>query len=534
MYKIMLADDEGIVIDSLKFIIEKEFGNEFAVEFAKTGRSVIELAETFRPDIAIMDIQMPGINGIEAMKEIRQSNANIVFIVMSAYDKFDYATEAIKLGVLEYITKPMDKTKIVNAIKKAVEVVDKDRKRRSNELMVKEKLETVVPIIENGLIYDIFSKERFTEDIDSYRTVLGIESEYAYMLAVICGDAQEGSHMTNAVGSSVKMQQHYREVREILKEYFDCIVGNVMSNKIAVLVPYDKGSMDYNERIELIDNAREAVRRLKKKIDINFRIGISRPGKFTDMSSAYSEAINALFITTGSVAHADDLPIGVKYEENYPADMEKELWDSVEKGDTNNALIAAGNFFDWMRDNTSNDMEIKTKVLEFVLWAEKIAYVKGGMTYSFNTRQDYLPTLLSLSDYGKLKEWFLEKIKQACHNVLSTPSEKSNSVIETAKEYIRANYNKDISLDDVSRILNISPYYFSKLFKDDTDVNFIEYLTNIRIDKAKELLNSTNYSMKEICSMVGYSDPNYFSRSFKKNVGVTPTEYKEGKVSDEE
>lgn len=89
MYKIMLADDEGIVIDSLKFIIEKEFGDDCVVEYAKTGRKVIELAENFRPDIAVMDIQMPGINGIEAMKEIRKNNPGIIFIVMSAYDKFD-------------------------------------------------------------------------------------------------------------------------------------------------------------------------------------------------------------------------------------------------------------------------------------------------------------------------------------------------------------------------------------------------------------------------------------------------------------
>ena len=123
MYKIMLADDEGIVIDSLKFIIEKEFGNSCTVEFAKTGRSVIELAENFRPDIAIMDIQMPGINGIEAMKEIRENNSSVIFIVMSAYDKFDYAKEAIRLGVLEYITKPMEKTKIIAAYSAAVPVL---------------------------------------------------------------------------------------------------------------------------------------------------------------------------------------------------------------------------------------------------------------------------------------------------------------------------------------------------------------------------------------------------------------------------
>jgi len=119
MYKIMLADDEGIVIDSVKFIIEKEFGNDCIIEFAKTGRSVIELAENFRPDIAIMDIQMPGINGIDSMKEIRKTNNNVIFIVMSAFDKFDYAKEAIKLGVMDYITKPMERTKLLAALKKA-------------------------------------------------------------------------------------------------------------------------------------------------------------------------------------------------------------------------------------------------------------------------------------------------------------------------------------------------------------------------------------------------------------------------------
>ena len=162
MYRIMLADDEGIVIDSLKFIIEKEFGSECMVEYAKTGRSVIELAENYRPDIAVMDIQMPGINGIEAMKEIKANNRNIVFIVMSAYDKFDYAKEAISLGVMEYITKPMEKTRIVAALRKAMEQIDRERERRSNDLLIREKLENVIPVIESGLIYDILLQEHFT------------------------------------------------------------------------------------------------------------------------------------------------------------------------------------------------------------------------------------------------------------------------------------------------------------------------------------------------------------------------------------
>ncbi|MCR5250610.1 MAG: response regulator [Lachnospiraceae bacterium] len=528
MYRIMLADDEGIVIDSMKFIIEKEFGDLCEVEYAKTGRAVIELAERFRPDIAVMDIQMPGINGIEAMKEIRAFSANTEFIVMSAYDKFDYAQEAIKLGVLEYINKPMEKTKFVMALKKAMELIENKRRKRSDDLLVKEKLESVEPIIENGLIYNILFQEHFEEDIDTYKTILGVETDFAYMMCVVCGDAQEGSHMTNAVGSSVKISKHYTEVRAGLKEFFDCKIGAVMANKIAVLVPFGDRDMDYNARIELIDRGREMVRYLRRRFDISFRLGIGGVRPLRQLAESYQEAVNALLATTGQVAHVDDLPIGCDYEKDYPVDMEKKLFESVQRGDFNEAALHAVSFIEWMNGfDGGNIMAIRLKLLEFVLWAERLAYENGGMTYRFGARDSYLPEIMELSGKEELQEWFLGKIKLACQNIGSKRQERSTDTIKLAKEYIGDNFARDISLDDVSRAVNISPYYFSKLFKEATGENFIEYLTNIRIEKAKELLTGGDLSMKEICSMCGYQDPNYFSRTFKKNVGLTPTEYKE-------
>lgn len=530
MYKIMLADDEGIVIDSLRFILSKEFGDTCVIESAKTGRSVIELAEHFGPDIAIMDIQMPGINGIEAMREIRETNTNTIFIVMSAYDKFDYAKEAIGLGVLEYLNKPVDRTEIVAVVKRAMHLIDKEREKRSKDLMIREKMETVVPIIENGLVYNILFQEFFEDDIENFKNLLGLSMDYGCMMALVFGEDQEGNHMTNAVGTSVRVQNHVREVREVVKSYFPGIVGAVMANKIAVFIPWEEPKQEYNERIEMIEKARVMVRKLRKHLDVAFRAGFGSVRPLSEAMESYNEALDSLTTTTGTVAHVDDLPIGCEYEENYPVETERLLFDALEKGDLNGSVAAANQFFDWMLENYPNcEMDIKLKALEFVLWAEHVTYENSGKVYHFRSRQDYLPSLLAITQYEDLRKWYIDKITQACRTVMTRKEEQSSSIIDRAKDYIAGHYSKDISLDDVSREVDISPYYFSKVFKEATGENFIEYLTNVRISKAKEMLQAGDSSMKEICSAVGYSDPNYFSRTFKKNVGVTPTEFKEGK-----
>lgn len=527
MYRIMLADDEGIVIDSLKFIINKEFGDECTIEFAKTGRNVIELAESFHPDIAIMDIQMPGINGIEAMREIRKTNDNLVFIVMSAYDKFDYAQEAMKLGAIEYLTKPMEKNKMIAAIHHAMSIVSQEKERRSQDLLVREKLETVVPILENGLIYNILFQEYFEEDIENYKTMLDISAQSAYMMVIVSGDERDGYHMTNAVGSSVKLQKNYTRIREYLKLYFDCCVGNVMGNKIAVMVPCDNRETDLVARNEVIEKARALAHKLSDYTGNSFRIGIGKTKDLSEMEQSYREAIDALLLTTNTVAHADDLPIGAEFENDYPIEQESKLFDEIEKGRTDAAIAAAKDFF--FRVRTWDLMDARTKVLEFAMRAETLAYSSGGLVYNVGSRRDYLPTVMGIDNMDDLWEWFKDKIVFSSNAISNKRTESSNDIIANAKKFIEENYTKNITLEDVSQQVNISAYYFSRIFKEETNENFIDYLTGLRIERAKDLLSSTQYSMKEICNMSGYSDPNYFSKSFKKKVGVTPTEYREGK-----
>ncbi len=527
MYKIMLADDEGIVIDSLRFIIEKNFQGNCMIESASTGRSVIELAEKFKPDIAIMDIQMPGINGIEAMKEIRKTNSSVIFIVMTAYDKFTYAKEAINLGVLEYLTKPVNHTVIVNTLQKAMDLIEEERTKRSNDLIIREKLEIVVPILESDFIYAILSGDDFRTDVD-FKSLLSIKDEYGMMMVLEFGDAIEDGKLTNPVGVSVKAQSFYQLIRGYLKAEFTCVVGPIMVNKIVIFLPCEKAQLEYDDRISIIEAVRHMIRELTKQVDLQFKVGIGSVVSLAQLGESYKEALTATHNSKGRVVHVNDIPVGCEYEDDYPIDTEKRLYEMIEKGDMEGTKTEANRFFDWMIEHFPDcEMDIKLKTLEFILFAEQKAFLSGGMTYYFRYRKDYLDTLIKINDYELLRKWYLDKVVEACRNVITKKEEQANIVIIKAKSYIEENFSKDISLDDVSRVVDISPYYFSKLFKEETGENFIEYLTNIRIDRAKRLLQNREISIKNICADTGYSDPNYFSRIFKKQVGVTPTEYRE-------
>lgn len=528
MYRVMLADDEGIVRDSLKMIIEKNFPNECEIEMARTGRDVIELAEIFRPDIVFMDIQMPGINGIDAIREIKKSNQTAEFIVLSAYDKFDYAKEAVNLGVMEYMTKPFDKLSICEVVRRAVERIDSRRKKRSQDLFIREKMESVTPIIENGFIYATMFNEYAQEDVENYKNLLGLETDYGCMLAFVMGDDQHGRQMTNAVGASVRMQKNYQKFRELLKEQWNCVVGAVISNKVPVFLPCARQQVTYEERIDMIDTCRALARRLKKEIDISFRIGIGSIRKLMDSMDSYEEALKALDNSTGSVAHVDDLPIQCRYDDEYRVDLENELFDRLRNGTSEECGRAAARYFDWMAENYDDKVDsIRLKTLEFVLFAEHETYLSGGMTYHFGDRADYLGVVMNTESVRELRNWFIEKFRECNGNMHTKKNEHENSLVQRAKEYINGNYKKDLSLDELSKELDISPYYFSKLFKEETGSNFVEYLTGLRMGRAKEMLKDESLSMKEICAEIGYSDPNYFSRIFKKNVGLTPTEYRE-------
>ena len=184
--------------------------------------------------------------------------------------------------------------------------------------------------------------------------------------------------------------------------------------------------------------------------------------------------------------------------------------------------------FDWLVQTRGiNSSDIKMKLLELVFMAERLAYTNEDMEGGFSEHSKDFETLEEIEGYREIKRWCMNRIAVAVNAMCINKKNKAWNVTMTAKRFIDSNFHRDITLEDVAKEVNLSTYYFSKLFKSEIGENFIDYLTHVRLDRAKELLENKNLSIKEICFTIGYADPNYFSRNFKKIVGVTPTEYRE-------
>lgn len=529
MTKILICDDEGIVRESLEFMLDKHFGDQVEVLSAKNGRSAIEIYESQRPDIVVMDIQMPGINGIEAMKSIRSDSKNVIFIVLTAYDKFEYSKTSIDLGVFCYLTKPINREKFCDVIGKAIQKAKARKEKAQTDLQIKEKLDAVVPMIEQGYIYNtVFEHKTETDQESGYKELLGVEVNYGYIIMFSCGENYNKGKLTNPIGAGIMLQKNMRQFREIVKETIPSFVGEVMSNNVIALVPAEEKMETYDERVRKIEKVRALLRELEKRLDVKFMAGIGKVHAIDSINKSYKEAKEAIRADESKVAHAEDMVLSCLYEETYPIELEKKLFRSVSEGETKECDKYAKEFIEWLEQYSPEVTNtVRLKVMEFVLWGEHLAYCDSGIVYRIDDRALYLDTILSISDYRELEAWFNEKMISAAMLIQDKGRQKAENIIEEAKQYIESNFSNELSLEYLAKELGISPYYFSRLFKEEEGVNYIDFLTGIRMNYAKEELQKGEKSIKEICIESGYSDPNYFSRIFKKWTGKTPTQYRE-------
>ena len=524
MIKLFIADDEQIVIDSIKFIIEKNDVKADIIGFAKSGREAIEKVEILKPDVVFMDIKMPGIDGIEAIKQIKERHKDIIFVIITAYEYFNYAKEAIDLGVLDYLLKPLNRNKVVETIKKAIEVIEKRREAMLKELELKEKLNKIIPYLEGQFLYTTLFSGITYDDLSFYEDVFGIELKRGYAMIVTVEDFGKNIKDQN-LKLSIEKQNFYDYFKTIVKNIKKCLIGPYFIDKLFVYFPVEEGD-SFEIKNNSIETAQKIIEAINQKVKIPYRIGMGRVYSFENILKSYYEAEMALKMAKNElIVHFDDIAMPQNRFKPYPINKERLFIDRLMTGDLQGSFSIFNEIYEWMVLEYQEDVDkIKSKLIEI------IGVIKRNLSYyaeeeNFIENRE-LEEILKINDVDKIKFIFINTLKNLFDSIKTINKEKTDTFMAKIIRFIEDNFNKDITLDDVAKEVNMSYHYFSKFFKDQTRKNFIDYLTNLRVTKAKELLEDETVSIKEVCYKVGYSDPNYFSKIFKKATGMTPTEYR--------
>lgn len=438
MYRLLIADDEELERQGLEWIARRMLPDVFEVIHAENGRRAIELAEERRPHIVLMDVQMPGIQGIEALREIRRLLPDAKLVLVTAYDYFSYAQEAMPLGVKEYVVKPAGREQMAGLLRRLVDELDREKDKRSEELELRSKVSSLQPLVENELALMLM--------IDHVRGASPAElSEWLGFPLIDC------RCLVAAVpgpDSSVDRTALYETVRRIAKSHGPCIVSSILERHLAVFrrrPPQTSDDEWKEEAVRFGEKLRDAVLD-QTGTRLSIGIGTLRSGA-DGLRSSYFEAVFAstFDVRDGGVCLFEDLKQAKP--DGYPG-------DDLERDDRRSYVMSA---------------------------------------------------LLRIREIRE---------------------EQTFSVIDRAKAYIRRRFAEELSLEDVAEHVHLNPFYFSKVFKQHVGETFIDFLTGLRIDRAKELIEEGRLSLKEICYEVGYKDPNYFSRVFKKVTGVAPSEYR--------
>lgn len=518
MYSILLTDDEQIVTDSLAFILEKNFPEQFTIYKASSGSEAILVCRQNKIDIIFMDINMPGLNGLETISEIKQFNPSAVVIILSAFDKFNYAQEAMALGAFRYLTKPVNRNLVTQTVRNAMGIIDSVQGKLSNDIEIKEKLSFVSNIVESDFIYSSIYSNQDNKDLARYLDYFKItESSYFYLCIEFPG--LSGSNRYDA----------YVTVRDILTASNPCIVGSLMSERVIVFVPFDAIGDENAAYIWQQDFVRSVFTHLSMKIGLKVRIGAGNiSSDLKDTVSSYNTALNAINSITedGGTAFSHKQEDTRKVSEEYLSRYEQQLLSRISAGDISGtksqAGILLGSIFSQGYDaNVIRSMIFKTLVMARSFVNE---YRKGyGNDPSFSNTFAVLENCNSREDF---ESYFIRQVENCVVIIAGYINGRENPVITKAKAFIEKHIADEISLDQTADEVGVNPFYLSKLFKEETGSNFIDYVNDARLEKAKNIIRNRDLSIKEVSFDCGYSDQNYFSKIFRRKFGITPTEYR--------
>lgn len=514
MLKLLIVDDERIERSALRMIIERFLPEVRVVGEAENGRVAVELAEQLRPDVITMDIKMPGIDGTEAVSLIHNRFPAIRFIMMSAFDTFEYARKVMRYGVREYLLKPYRKDQIVEVIRTMSHEIarEKEDKQRTNEL--ESKFKETLSLVESEWVSAILMDRIQEVQVRDWSHTLGVPESSGFAIVFVMSTKEKA-------WSVQERREIYSWLRHQCKISCFSLVGPMTGARIPVFMFPDAKS---RLPVQHIHNAKAFASNLANLASRRFRslqltVGIGGLAASTDqLIGSYHEALlSASVLNEGENSQAQD----ERFSNSGMREAERRLLRS----------LGSGQFQEIEED-------IEFWVAELRLFCrDEIKDIQSGL-YRLLTLAD---ETLRESGFEPLPQFSIGEVEQVellveqAHSRLVLQARmlkhwydnNSASAIRRAQAFISDHYRRELSLEETAEHVGLNPNYFSKIFSDRCGITFIDYLTGVRIKKAKELLADPAQVLKEISMRIGYRDPNYFSRVFKKTTGMSPTEFRQ-------
>lgn len=518
MYKLLIADDEALEREGLELMIRHLIPDMFEFLHAGNGRKAIQLAEEHRPDMIFMDIKMPGIQGLEAVRQIREKLPAAQIVMITAHDYFAYAKEGLLLGVRDYLLKPARREEVAEVLRKLMAVIEEERRRRNEQLELQEKLAHLLPLAENELTLMLMLEH--VQDLEPEQLAGLLELHFSKGYAMVLSFPRHGETGWETFRQSKR--EIYEAVKQFAKTGLGCLAGPLAGHQLALFIPLPPGRTGYSQRVSSLDWGERLRTYAGERFGLSLGIGIGSIREGWDgLSRSYREAVRvcADHQHTFGVHHYDDM-IQSSGQTAVSLDEEKKLLTALLQRSKQEAAQRFSLLYDSFEQGGEQPLSaVRGEVTGLLLFLARGVHSTAGaeLLASLNAAEDLRSLRLSA-------ESWLERLIDG----LEEEQEHHRShVHQRALLYISQKYKEDISMEQTAEYVNLSPHYFSKLFRQHEGETFIDYVTSLRINEAKRLISEDQLNLKEICYEVGYKDPNYFSRVFKKAAGMTPSEFRQ-------
>jgi two-component system response regulator YesN len=527
MIKLIIADDEKWVRTTIKTLVPFQQLDVSLVCEASNGIEALELCRQHEPNLLVTDIMMPGLNGLELVREVRNLLPDLKIVIISGYNDFEYARTAMKYGITDYLLKPVDEEELLHVLGRIrTEIGEKARLSKvmeAGEEQVRKALPMMCEAFLNELItWNSMTAEKIKSELKKYNIDIP-NSTYT-----ICVTAPDENMKYEADKSS---SDKYRMlVKRLMKHYTGAVTFGLTHDK-NVLVSIINNS---NNKAGIEKAFKICSLILAKRLNFSISTGISipthQPGMLPDIYKKACEALETRFWEgSGTLAsyRADLL------SEDKMLTLPEETLNKITLNLRLSNMQTAVSYVEGLCSSMKNDRNVKPDIVKEFFWQflqsviimlnVQLPFIQHESMVTGEHPYERIKDTLFISSLEACIKELLQKIFNFYHD--KNPLD-NNNLVENAKKIIEKNFAGDISLEQVAKHVHLSPAYLSELFKKETGMSFIDYKTIIRIEHAKKLLCTPSMNISEISGKVGYSDPKYFSKLFKKITGKTIFEYR--------